>query len=652
MDVLISIGTNTAFFFGAGMLIFGDNLLVSKAASLFQTVSVLVSVLLLGRRLERRVKSSTTQQLAKLKHTAAEVRVVIKELEELSLPPELLQLDDRVLASPGEQIGCDGFVLDGRCGVDESLLTGENSKPVDKKPGDRVFCGSFLQTEGYLTLKAERIGNGTVLAGIQSLVERAQMQPPRVQRIADRIAGVFVPCVLAIALCTLLYWVAMVFFIQPNWLLEYGRGAGGFYSTGYFRRAGGGTISSQVVEIDFPAAILFVLDFTISVLVIACPCALGLATPTAVMVGSGEAARRGILVKSARHFETLANLTHLLFDKTGTLTEGRPHVQDWLNVEEGTENEERLLRYVAALEVRSEHPLGKALLQYAHSRLTALVTNTTDVVQSAKNWRNLPGRGVCGVVGGRELFLTSMSVEEMEKAFPADLSPALRAKAGSAVWLPSRGAPGSPKASRTADGSMKRTEDRHLPALRSFLGRNAQTSTVCVLSEVIVHGRDVCADKEEQNTRPLAYFALRDKLRPGTKRILQQLGRCAQLGMLTGDRKLPSLEIAAEAGIEPEHVVADMLPVDKCRFVEELKTGGKMQNVVAMIGDGLNDSAALAMADIGIAIGGRTANLTLEAADVVLSSENMFGAAAGSVESQEKNLLYSVRRAREGEFRV
>ncbi|MGW4413089.1 heavy metal translocating P-type ATPase, partial [Nonomuraea sp. NPDC004702] len=413
-----------------------------------------------------------------------------------------LAVGDRFVVRPGEKIATDGVIEEGTSAVDASMLTGE-SVPVEVRPGDTV-TGATVNAGGRLVVRATRVGADTQLAQMAKLVEDAQTGKAQVQRLADRVSGIFVPIVIALALGTLGFWL--------------GTGDG--------------------VGAAFTAAV--------AVLIIACPCALGLATPTALLVGTGRGAQLGILIKGPEVLESTRRIDTVVLDKTGTVTEGRMTLTG-VHLADG-EDEAEVLRLAGALEHASEHPIAQAIAKGAAARVGDLPT--------PEDFANVEGLGVQGVVEGHAVLVgRPRLLEEWSQHLPSDLERALHAaQAGG----------------RTAVA----------------VGWDGKARAVLVVADVI---------------------------KPTSKEAIQQL---RALGLtpvlLTGDNEAVARTVAAEVGID--EVIAEVLPADKVDVVKELQGEGK---VVAMVGDGVNDAAALAQADLGLAMGTGT-DAAIEASDLTL----------------------------------
>ncbi|GAA4919232.1 heavy metal translocating P-type ATPase [Streptomyces coeruleoprunus] len=509
MDTLISLGTLAAFGWSLWALLLGAagttgmrhgfawtaDRADGSSAIYLEVAAGVVTFLLLGRYLEARAKRKAGAALRALMELGAKEVTVLRGGREVRVPTAELRVGDRFLVRPGEKIATDGTVVEGTSAVDASMLTGE-SVPVDVSAGDPV-TGATLNSSGRLVVEAVRVGADTQLARMARLVEEAQSGKAAVQRLADRISAVFVPVVLLIALGTLLAWLALT---------------------------GDATAA-------FTAAV--------AVLIIACPCALGLATPTALMVGTGRGAQLGILIKGPEVLETTRRVDTIVLDKTGTVTEGRMTLQG-VHPANGTDPHE-LLRLAGALEHASEHPVARAVAAGAAERVGALPVPDA--------FANVPGLGVRGVVDGHEVLAgRARLLEEAGVAVPAE---------------------------RTG------------------------VTTVLVAWDGRLRGALTVAD------------AVKDGSAQAIRR-LQGLGLTPML--LTGDNRAVAEAVAAEVGIDPEHVIAEVMPEDKVDVVKRLQTEGRS---VAMVGDGVNDAAALAQADLGLAMGTGT-DAAIEAGDLTL----------------------------------
>ncbi|MFI7465321.1 heavy metal translocating P-type ATPase [Nonomuraea sp. NPDC049646] len=516
MDTLISVGTIAALGWSLWALFFGTagtpgmthpfaftiertdgsgNIYLEAAAGV-------TAFILAGRYFEARSKRRAGAALRALLELGAKDVAVLRDGVETRIPSDRLAVGDRFVVRPGEKIATDGVIEEGASAVDASMLTGE-SVPVEVRPGDAV-TGATVNAGGRLVVRATRVGADTQLAQMAKLVEDAQTGKAQVQRLADRVSGIFVPIVIALALGTLGFWL--------------GTGDG--------------------VGAAFTAAV--------AVLIIACPCALGLATPTALLVGTGRGAQLGILIKGPEVLESTRRIDTVVLDKTGTVTEGRMTLTG-VHLADG-EDEAEVLRLAGALEHASEHPIAQAVAKGAAARVGDLPT--------PEDFANVEGLGVQGVVEGHAVLVgRPRLLEEWSQHLPSDLERALHAaQAGG----------------RTAVA----------------VGWDGKARAVLVVADVI---------------------------KPTSKEAIQQL---RALGLtpvlLTGDNEAVAKTVAAEVGID--EVIAEVLPADKVDVVKELQGEGK---VVAMVGDGVNDAAALAQADLGLAMGTGT-DAAIEASDLTL----------------------------------
>lgn len=520
MDALVAIGSSTAYLFGLVSLylmafasadgnteevrrLFG-NLYLDSAAM----VPTLVSV---GKYMESRAKSKATEAVTALAKLRPSIATVIRNGAEVTVPIDSVQVGDLLAVKAGETIPADGRVKTGLAWVDESVVTGE-SLPVEKTPGKEV-TGASVAKSGHLTVEVTRVGKDSTLSRIIALVEEATSTKAPIARLADKVAAIFVPIVIGIALVTLIVWLVL-----------------------------GKDLS-------------FAVTMAISVLVIACPCSLGLATPTAIMVGTGRAARLGILVKDAKSLELMGRVKTMLLDKTGTLTQARPVITDLIPSDNSDRNE--LLQLASSIEKFSEHPLGRPIIERAADVGLATLP-LTDFMQ-------VPGAGIRATANG-ELLLAGNA------RLMSELGPGLGEKEN---------------------------------ALSEKLSLEGKTVLWFSLGK-----------------RILGAIALQDPLKPDAKEAMAALHEAGlRLVMLTGDQELTARAIARQAGID--EVRAGLKPEDKARILEEFRKGG---NLVAMVGDGINDAPALAAADVGIAIGTGT-DVALGSADIVLSQNRLTGLA-------------------------
>ena len=495
MDLLVALSTSVAYFYSA-IVVFAPDILPVKVGErevYFDVSAIIIAFVLLGKYMEDIIKRKSSAAVRKLMDLRPATARVLRDGQEMEVPAETLEVGELIVVRPGEKIPTDGEVVDGSSAVDEKLMTGE-SLPVDKRPGDSVIGGTVNAT-GSFRFRASRVGSDTALSQIIALVQQAQGSSAQIQRVADRVTVYFVPAVVIVAFGSFAGW----------WL------------------AG-----------DLPQA---VLSF-IAVLIIACPCALGIATPAALMVGVGKGAEAGILIRGAEYLEQALRLTTVVFDKTGTLTRGEPAVTDIVPFavtgRDTAISSDRLVQLAAAAELRSEHPLGEAIVRRAGM--------AADPVPEPDSFDAIPGCGVRVEVDGTVVLLGNrrlMSRNTIEVI----------------------------------------TEVEHqLQALE----QDGKTAMLIAIDQRLA-GIIAVADTIQDNAAE-AVTALQ--------------GEGVQVVMLTGDNEQTARAIARQVGIE--RVIANVLPEDKALEIQRLRDAGE---IVAMVGDGINDAPALATANIGIAIG-------------------------------------------------
>lgn len=507
MDTLVALSTGIAYLFSVVMMIFAEHLhkIGIHPHVYFEAASVIIAFILLGRYLEEKAKGNTSTAIKKLMGLQPKTVVVLHENTEKITPIEAVNTGDIILVKPGEKIAVDGIVTQGNSFVDESMLSGE-PVPVQKKEGEKVYAGTINQ-KGSFQFEAVKVGKETLLAHIIKTVQDAQGSKAPVQKLADKIAAVFVPTVLSIAVLTFVLWVVLG--TENQWVQ--------------------GLISA------------------VTVLIIACPCALGLATPTAIMVGVGKGAENGILIKDAESLETANKINAIILDKTGTITQGKPEVTDvlWLNNDSSAES------ILLSIEKQSEHPLAEAVALRLHSVTTVEISD----------FESITGKGAKAIFNDKMYFV----------------------------------------------GNQKLLLENHINIDAKLLEKanewTHQAQTVIWF-----------ADSE----KALSVLAISDKIKENSVQAIQELQQMGiELYMLTGDNEATAKAIAQQTGIE--HYQAEVLPQDKADFVKKLQSQGK---VVAMVGDGINDSTALATADVSIAMG-KGSDIAMDVAKMTLISSDL-----------------------------
>lgn len=504
MDVLVALGTSAAYFYSLYLsfewMAAGS---VGHPELYFEASAVIITLIVLGKLFEVRAKGKTSQAIQKLLGLQAKTARVLKDGVEQEVPIEEVVAGDVILVKPGEKIPVDGEILTGQSAIDESMITGE-SIPVDKVPGNTVI-GATINKNGSLQIKATNVGKDSALSQIVKVVEEAQGSKAEIQRLADKISGVFVPIVVGIAILTFFIW---YFAVTPG---------------------------------DFRSSLIP----TISILVIACPCALGLATPTSIMAGSGRAAEMGLLFKGGEHLENTRSIDTVVLDKTGTVTKGQPALTDVI-VSKGFV-EQDVLQVVASAENQSEHPLAQAIVTGVREKGVELI--------EVDAFNALPGYGIEAEVDGKTVL------------------------AGTRKLMRSRD---------VALGQIEATMER--------MENEGKTAMLIAIDGKLA-----------------GVVAVADTVKETSKEAIQ---RMQELGldviMLTGDNQQTAEAIGRQVGLT--HIIAEVLPDQKSDKIKELQAQGKK---VAMVGDGINDAPALAMADIGMAVGTGT-DIAIEAADITL----------------------------------
>ncbi|KAE9611125.1 putative cu(2+)-exporting ATPase [Lupinus albus] len=518
MDVLVALGTNAAYFYSIYVLIKASTSDTFQGQDFFETSSMLISFILLGKYLEIMAKGKTSDALAKLTKLVPDNAYLIEIdtggniIAETEIDTQLIQKNDIIKIVPGAKIPVDGIIIKGQSYANESMITGE-ARPVDKSPGDKVISGT-INENGCLHVKATHVGSDTALSQIVQLVEAAQLAKAPVQKLADDISRVFVPIVVVAALITWLGW--------------YIPGKAGIYPK---------HLGPKAVD-PFELA----LQFAISVLVVACPCALGLATPTAVMVASGMGASLGVLIKGGDALEKAHKVKIVVFDKTGTLTVGKPVVVSAVLFSKFSMEE--LCDMTVSVEASSEHPIAKSVVAYA-KRLRQKFGSRAEDVPDVKDFEVHVGAGVCGKVGRRTVLV----------------------------------------------GNKRLMHACNVPIcseVERYIFENEIQARTCVL--VSIDGKIAGA------------FSVSDPVKPEAKRVISFLHSMGIASIIvTGDNFATAIAIAREVGID--EVLAETNPLGKVDKVKELQMKGM---TVAMVGDGINDSPALVAADVGMAIGAGT----------------------------------------------
>ena len=517
MDTLIAVGTVAAFTYGViAIYVMGYALNNADMHTVteyrmnlyFESVSMILTLITLGKFFETGSKARTTDAISKLIDLSPKRANVLRDGVEENILTEDVVVGDIVIVRPGESIPVDGMIIEGSTSVDESAITGE-SIPVQKEKGDKLIAAT-INKNGSVRIKATEVGEDTAISRIIALVEEASSSKAPIAKMADKVAGVFVPVVMGISLITFIVWLAL----------------------GY----------------DFS----FALNCAIAVLVISCPCSLGLATPVAIMVGTGKGAENGILIKSADALETTHSIDTVVLDKTGTVTEGKPVVTDILAFDT---DENEFLKLAAGVESASEHPLAEAIVEKAKEKSFEIVSPT--------EFQAISGRGIVASVNGSKIIA----------------------------------------------GNEQAIKDQY---------GNSENFT-----EVFKKGNELASQGKTpmyfgKDNKLLGIIAVADTIKKDSKEAIQALkNRNIDVVLLTGDHKNTAMAIAKEAGIKK--VIAEVLPTDKEEHIRELiKAGHK----VAMVGDGINDSPALARADVGIAIGAGT-DIAIESADIVLMHSSL-----------------------------
>ncbi|KEI04196.1 heavy metal translocating P-type ATPase [Clostridium botulinum] len=502
MDSLIAIGSGAAIIYG----LFATFKIATGHTEYtmdlyFESAATIITLISLGKYLEAKSKGKTSEAIKKLMGLAPKTALILQNGKEVTIPIEEVEIGDIIVVKSGEKIPVDGVVIEGNSSIDESMLTGE-SIPVEKNINDNIY-GATINKNGYLKFKATKVGKDTALSQIIDLVEKAQGSKAPIARLADIISAYFVPTVIIIAIISAISWYI----------------------------AGKGTI--------------FSLTIFISVLVIACPCALGLATPTAIMVSSGKGAENGVLIKGGEALETAHKINTIVFDKTGTITEGKPEVTNVITSEDF--EEEYLIKVVASAEKASEHPLGEAIVKYAEEKEIPLV--------DVKYFKSITGKGIEVIIDNKTILVGNKRLMNERKIL--------------------------------IDKLEKKAE--------SFAAEGKTPMYVSVDGNIS------------------GIIAVADVIKKNSKKAIEKLHKMGiRTIMITGDNEKTAMAIAKQAGIDK--VLSEVMPQDKADNVKRIQEKGE---IVAMVGDGINDAPALVQSNVGIAIGSGT-DIAMESADIIL----------------------------------
>jgi Cu+-exporting ATPase len=504
MDLLIALGTSTAYLYSAFVVFFPRVLPVEEKNVYFDVSAIIIAFVLFGKYMEEIIKKRSSAAIRKLLDLKPQTARVIRDGAEIEIPSESVMVDEIVVVRPGEKIPTDGVVIEGHSSIDEKMITGE-SIPVEKEAGDEVIGGTINKV-GTFKFRATRVGADTTLNQIIKMVEEAQASTSNIQRLADKVASYFVPAVIGVAFFSVIGWVLM-----------------GNYT-------------------------MALLSF-VAVLIIACPCALGIATPAALMVGVGKGAELGILIRGGEYLERAEKLNAVVFDKTGTLTKGEPEVTEVVTFDG---REEDVILAASIAEKGSEHPLAEAIIKRAKMMNLSIA--------DAEAFEAIPGHGVKVTFNGKEILI----------------------------------------------GNRRLMKDSGIPV------EDKET----IISGLEEKGNTVMIVAEDNKLR--GFIAVADTLKEHAEDVVKGLkAEGVQVVMLTGDNERTAKAIAAKVGID--RIIANVLPGDKAKVIKQLQSEGK---IVAMVGDGINDSPALAQSDIGIAIGSGS-DVAKETGGIILVKDDL-----------------------------
>jgi len=524
MDLLVVVGTSAAYFYSVYIVFFQTATYTLGMRNIyFEASTTIITLVLLGKYLESMAKNRTSKAIQAMIQLQPKNAKVIKDGIEVEIPINQVAVGDIIVVRPGEKIPVDGIILEGYSTVDESMLTGE-SIPIDKKENDYV-TGASINNYGTFKFTAKKVGSETMIASIIKLVDEAQESKAPIQKIADKVAGYFVPFVLFISAYTFVMWYFFILHQQPFLMDE------------------------AIIN-------------AVAVLVVSCPCALGLATPAAIMVGMGKGAQNGILIKNGEDLERTCKIDTIVFDKTGTLTTGKPVVTDVIlindkkinynNVNE-VDDEDKLLLLAATVEKQSEHPLGAAIYKFAKEKYGK-------ELKDAEKFEAAPGKGVIATVKNNLVLIGTKELLSENKV------------------------------------ALKDSEQRLIS-----LQEQGKTAVLVAINSILI-----------------GIIALTDKIKDSSIETVKELEKMnIQVYMITGDNERTALIVSEKIGIK--NVIAQVKPGNKAEEIDKLKSEGR---VVAMVGDGINDAPALATADIGFAIGTGT-DVAIETGDIVLLSGDL-----------------------------